>query len=136
MRARHPQDVLVVDVTRPVRRRLRRSKRKSALVDADGAGRRAGGRDGLVVPGRVRLATGGPGIEVLDLHEEDRRLQRVESGVQSDIVVEVLRLHAVVAETDHPFGQFLIPGGAESAVTEAAEVLAGEEAEGADVPHR
>src|SRR5690606_4509741 len=74
-----------------------------------------------------------PALKVLKLHTERGGLQRVEARVQPDVLVEVLRLHAVHAQNTHQMSQLLIVRRYDAAIPEAAKVLAGEEAVGDDI---
>ena len=59
--------------------------------------RPSGLEEGLVALGGL-AAAGRPGVEVPELDAEDGGLEGVEPGVDADLVVVILRLHAVDPE--------------------------------------
>ena len=62
------------------------------------------------------------------LYQQCRRLDRIQPEVAANIFVIILRLHPVVAHDEKLMIQFFVVGDDHSTITDAAEVLAGEEA--------
>ena len=118
-------DELVVDmeVARPLDRQA--DHRLQAVRDEQAA-----------VASRNLPAQAGPGVKVAELHPEHGRLERVEPGVETDLMVMVLRLHAMHAEPGHPAGQLRVVGRDHAPIAEAAQVLGRVEAERGHVAER
>ena len=74
-------------------------------------------------------------VDALEFGAQDHRLHFVEAGVEAELRVVVLLPTAVVAQHTQVLGHLRILGGHQPAVAVAAEVLAGEEAEGAGIAH-
>ena len=87
----------------------------------------------LVVMIRVGLPRARPGVEMLQLDHEHRRLQLVEPKVAADQRVVVLRLAAVHAQDAHALVQPAVVADAHAGVAECAEILRREERQAADV---
>jgi hypothetical protein len=113
--SRDPDGVLVKDVL------VRRIDRRGTDVGVAGEGR--GISPGPLAP---RPA---PALEVRELGQQHRRLQRVEPAVVADFLVMILPRTAVEAELAQPIGQRVVLGDDHAAVAEAPEILAGKERE-------
>ena len=68
-----------------------------------------------------------PTVEMREFDVEHRGLQSVEAEVAPNAGVEVLRLHAVIAELAGDVGIFRVARDDHAAIAETAEVLGGEE---------
>ena len=64
-----------------------------------------------------------------ELHAEDSGLEGVESGVDPNLVMVILRLHPVDAQPGERPAEVGVIGGHQAAVAESAQVLGGVEAE-------
>ena len=75
-------------------------------------------------------------VDMLDLDPEYRSLHLIEPAVKPDLVMIVADPAAVVPEAHHVFRQTGVIGYDHAAVAVAAEVLAGEKTEAADIAER
>ncbi len=90
---------------------------------------------GDVVRG-VALTVGGVLGVALHFDAQEGALQRVHAEIAADVVMVVFRLAAVHTQHACVFSQVVVIRHQHAAVSEAAEVLAREEAVGAEVAHR
>ncbi len=116
--AGHAHGVLVEDVG-PVRRAMWRD-------DAGHPGEQ------LVIAIGNPLPRGGPAVEMVELHGQDGRLDRIEAGVDPHHVVNVLRLGAVDAKEADLLGHVVAVRRDHAGIAVGAEVLRRVEAETAD----
>ena len=115
--ARHAHHILIVNVAALVQRWI--AKRQSARVHRGVAVSCAGVLEEGVIPRGVLLARRAPSVQMTQFHGQNRCLQRVQAAVHSNFLVEILWLHAVIAQTLHARAQFIIVGGNDSAVAKA-----------------
>ena len=87
----------------------------------------------LVVPRGIALARITPRIKVPELDAEHRGLQRIQARVHADFLVEILWLHAVVAQALHAGSVNIGIGGHDAAIAKSTKVLRWEEAVGANI---
>ena len=69
-------------------------------------------------------------------HGQNRCLQRIQAAVHSNFLVEILGLHAVIAQTLHARAKFVIVGGNDSAIAKAAKIFTWKETVGSNVAAR
>ena len=115
---RHPDRVLVEDVL------VGRVDGRRAHVGVSG--------ERLGVAARALGPGAAPSLEMRQLGQQHRGLERVEAAVVADLVVMILPGAAMQPEPAQPLGQLVVLRDHHPAVAEPAEVLAGEEREGAD----
>ena len=73
-----------------------------------------------------------PCVEIRQLDVEDRGLQRVDAEVAADVLMKILRPHAVHAEVDQLLREGVVIGRHRAGIAEGAEVLRREKREAAD----
>ena len=110
--------VLVEDVAAP-----RSANGEFDVLTAD----EPGVAEQAVVDGGVADAGGGPGIEMRELHAQDRGLQRVEAAVPADRLVLVAFALAVDAQYFQARSDVAVVGRYRAAVAECAEIFRWEE---------
>src|SRR6185295_19834316 len=85
-----------------------------------------------LIPLCIFLAPPGPIVQVIQLHIEHCRLDRVEPEIAADHLVVVLRLASMDAQHFYTLSQFLITRDYHPTIAQGAQVLAGEKGEAPD----
>src|SRR5262249_50979359 len=110
-----PDDVLMKDV--PLAGGRGRDQRR---VAPPGEPRRG---EELAVPARDLPAGGVPGVELAELHAQHGRLERVETGAETERLVHVRRALALVALAPRVRRERVVVGEDHAAVAEPTQVL-------------
>jgi hypothetical protein len=84
---------------------------------------------GLLVVARRGAAAVGPGVEVRQLHAQNRRLKLIQARVVAHVLIRDLVPRAVEAQHADAVGECAVARGDRAAITEATKVLGREEAE-------
>ena len=93
-------------------------------------------REGCVVRGRHRLATGCKIPQMRQFHAQNGRLKRVQTGINPYGIVVVLDLLTVVGHLLQERRKVVVLGEQGAAVAKATQILGREKRRAADVPHR
>ena len=94
----------------------RRAERQAAVVQRMGAGLGPGVGERAVEEGRVAAPCLGPVVQVPQLHAQHRGLNGIETAVEADDLVVVLRPCAVHAENAQQIGDRFVGGRADAAL--------------------